>query len=94
MKANNALCNAMYRAATEALDEAQKSQEIASRCLAAKAMAFTAGNDLADLANTAAGKAEELAALGFIEALGRAEKLIGRSRPRPCCWRFYRSAGF
>jgi enoyl-CoA hydratase/carnithine racemase len=72
----NALSNAMYRAATEALDEAQKNQGIRAVLFAAEGDAFTAGNDLADFASAATGKGDELAAHGFIEALGRAEKPI------------------
>src|SRR5580700_9790946 len=77
----NALSNAMYRAATEALDEAQKNQEIRVVLFAAEGDAFTAGNDLADFANAATGKADGLAAHGFIEALGRADKPIVAAVP-------------
>jgi enoyl-CoA hydratase/carnithine racemase len=77
----NALSNAMYRAATEALDEAQKNQEIRVVLFAAEGDAFTAGNDLADFADAATGKADGLAAHGFIEALGRADKPIVAAVP-------------
>jgi enoyl-CoA hydratase/carnithine racemase len=77
----NALSNAMYRAATEALDEAQKNQEIRVVLFAAEGDAFTAGNDLADFANAATGKADGLAAHGFIEALGRGDKPIVAAVP-------------
>ena len=77
----NALSNAMYRAATEALDEAQKNQAIRVVLFAAEGDAFTAGNDLADFASAATGKADGLAAHGFIEALGRADKPIVAAVP-------------
>ena len=47
----NALSNAMYRAATEALDAAQKNQVVRVVLFAAEGDAFTAGNDLADFAS-------------------------------------------
>ena len=71
----NALSNAMYRAATEALNTAQKNPAIRVVLFAAEGDAFTAGNDLADFASAAAGKAD-LAAHDFIEALGIADKPI------------------
>jgi enoyl-CoA hydratase/carnithine racemase len=72
----NALTNAMYRAATEALNAAQNNQAIRVVLFAAEGDAFTAGNDLADFASAATGKDDGLAAHGFIEALGRADKPI------------------
>jgi len=72
----NALSNAMYQAATEALDGAQKNQAIRVVLFAAEGDAFTAGNDLTDFATAAAGKGDGLAAHGFIETLGRADKPI------------------
>jgi enoyl-CoA hydratase/carnithine racemase len=72
----NALSNAMYRAATEALEGAQKDAAIRVVLFAAEGDAFTAGNDLADFASAAAGKGDGLDAHGFIEALGRADKPI------------------
>jgi enoyl-CoA hydratase/carnithine racemase len=72
----NALTNAMYRVATEALNTAQNNQAIRVVLFAAEGDAFTAGNDLADFASAAAGKDDGLAAHGFIEALGRADKPI------------------
>ena len=77
----NSLSNAMYRAATEALNVAQNNQEIRVVLFAAEGDTFTAGNDLADFANAATGKAEEVAAHGFIEALGRADKPIAAAVP-------------
>jgi enoyl-CoA hydratase/carnithine racemase len=52
----NALSNAMYRAATEALNTAQKNSAIRVVLFSAEGDAFTAGNDLADFASAAAGK--------------------------------------
>ena len=77
----NALSNAMYRSATEALETAQKNQAVRVVLFAAEGDAFTAGNDLADFASTATGKGDELAAHGFIEALGRADKPIVAAVP-------------
>ncbi|MGD0672442.1 MAG: enoyl-CoA hydratase-related protein [Candidatus Binatus sp.] len=77
----NALSNAMYRAATEALGAAQSNQTIRVVLFGAEGDAFTAGNDLADFANAAAGKGEGLAAHDFIEALGRADKPIVAAVP-------------
>lgn len=72
----NALSNAMYRAATEALDGAQKDPTIRAVLFAAEGDAFTAGNDMADFASAATGKGDGLAAHGFIEVLGRADEPI------------------
>jgi enoyl-CoA hydratase/carnithine racemase len=72
----NALTNAMYRAATEALNTAQNNLAIRVVLFAAEGDAFTAGNDLADFASAATGKDDGLAAHGFIEALGGADKPI------------------
>jgi enoyl-CoA hydratase/carnithine racemase len=72
----NALSNAMYRAATEALNGAQANAAIRVVLFGAEGDAFTAGNDLADFASAAAGKGTELAAHAFIEALARADKPI------------------
>ena len=58
----NALSNAMYRAATEALGAAQTNPTIRVVLFGAEGDAFTAGNDLADFAKAAAGKGEGLAA--------------------------------
>ena len=77
----NALSNAMYRAATEALDGAQKDPTIRAVLFAAEGDAFTAGNDLADFASAATGKGDGLAAHGFIEVLGRADKPIVAAVP-------------
>jgi enoyl-CoA hydratase/carnithine racemase len=72
----NALSNAMYRAATEALERADNDPAIRVVLFGAEGDAFTAGNDIADFAKAAAGGPRDLAAFGFITALGRAEKPI------------------
>jgi len=77
----NALSNAMYRAATEALDGAQQNAAIRVVLFGAEGDVFTAGNDLTDFANAAAGKREELQAHAFIEALARADKPIVAAVP-------------
>jgi enoyl-CoA hydratase/carnithine racemase len=72
----NALSNAMYRTMTEALERAHNDPAIRVVLFGAEGDAFTAGNDIAEFASAAAGRREELAAFGFITALGRAEKPI------------------
>jgi len=72
----NALSNAMYRAAKEALDSGQKNQAVRVVLFGAEGDAFTAGNDLADFASAAAGKHDELQAHAFIEALANVDKPI------------------
>ncbi len=72
----NALSNAMYRAAREALEGAQTDKTIRVVLFGAEGDAFTAGNDIADFAAVAAGQGGEPHAHHFIEALGRAEKPI------------------
>jgi enoyl-CoA hydratase/carnithine racemase len=72
----NALSKAMYQAATEALNEAQKNQAVRVVLFGAEGDAFTAGNDLADFASAAAGNRDELQARHFIEALAHADKPI------------------
>jgi enoyl-CoA hydratase/carnithine racemase len=72
----NALSNAMYRAATQALNDAQKDHSIRVVLFGAEGDAFTAGNDLADFASAAAGRRDELQAHSFIEALAHADKPI------------------
>jgi enoyl-CoA hydratase/carnithine racemase len=76
----NALSNAMYRAATDALNGAQNDRTVRVVLFTSEGDAFTAGNDLADFAGAASGKGE-LAAHGFIEALARAEKPIVAAVP-------------
>jgi enoyl-CoA hydratase/carnithine racemase len=77
----NALSNAMYRAATDALTRAQKDKTVRVVLFGAEGDAFTAGNDIADFAVVASGKGESLEAHSFIEALARAEKPIVAAVP-------------
>ena len=77
----NALSNPMYRAATEALDVARNDAAIRVVLFGSEGDAFTAGNDLADFADAAAGKRDQLQAHGFIEALARADKPIVAAVP-------------
>jgi enoyl-CoA hydratase/carnithine racemase len=72
----NALSNAMYRAATQALNDAQNNQAVRVVLFGAEGDAFTAGNDLADFASAAAGNRDELQAHHFVEALAHADKPI------------------
>jgi enoyl-CoA hydratase/carnithine racemase len=77
----NALSNAMYRTATDALTRAQKEKTVRVVLFGAEGDAFTAGNDIADFAIVASGKGEALEAHSFIEALARAEKPIVAAVP-------------
>jgi len=77
----NALSNTMYRAATEALNAAQKDASERVVLFSAEGDAFTAGNDLADFAAVASGKGEPPQAHHFIDALARAEKPIVAAVP-------------
>jgi enoyl-CoA hydratase/carnithine racemase len=70
----NALSNAMYRAASDALEHAQSDGAIRVVLLSSEGDAFTSGNDLSDFAGAAAGVAEELQAGRFIRVLAQAEK--------------------
>ena len=49
----NALSNAMYGAATQALNDAQNNQAVRVVLFGAEGDAFTAGNDLTDFASVA-----------------------------------------
>ena len=71
----------MYRAATEALEAARNNAAIRVVLFGSEGDAFTAGNDLADFADAAAGKRDQLQAHGFIEALARADKPIVAAVP-------------
>src|SRR5262249_55661690 len=64
------------KAATDALERAQNDPAVRVVLFGAEGDAFTAGNDIADFAKAAAGGHRDLAAFGFITALGRAEKPI------------------
>jgi enoyl-CoA hydratase/carnithine racemase len=77
----NALSNAMYKTAREALDAAQTNTAIRVVLFSAEGDAFTAGNDIGDFAKVAMGQTGELEAHQFIDALGRAEKPIVAAVP-------------
>lgn len=77
----NALTNAMYRTAREALERAQNDDDIKMVLFNADGDAFTAGNDLGDFTRVASGQGEEPQAHHFIEALGRAEKPLVAAVP-------------
>jgi enoyl-CoA hydratase/carnithine racemase len=77
----NALSNAMYRAAAEALNAAQRDASVRVVLFSAEGDAFTAGNDLADFAAVASGKGEPPQAHHFIDSLARAEKPIVAAVP-------------
>lgn len=77
----NALSNAIYRGAREALEGAQTDTAINVVLFSAEGDAFTAGNDLADFAKVANGDAGDRQAHPFIEALGRATKPIVAAVP-------------
>lgn len=77
----NALTNAMYRAAREALEGAQTDNSTRVVLFGSEGDAFTAGNDIADFAAAAGGERREPEAFRFIEALGRAEKPIVAAVP-------------
>ena len=70
----NALSNAMYRAAADALEGAQADAAVRVVLFSSEGDAFTAGNDLADFAGAAAGGREELQAGRFIRVLAQAQK--------------------
>jgi enoyl-CoA hydratase/carnithine racemase len=77
----NALSNAMYRTAREALEGAQTNKAIRVVLFSAEGDTFTAGNDINDFAKVAMGLSAEVAAHAFIQALGRAEKPIVAAVP-------------
>jgi enoyl-CoA hydratase/carnithine racemase len=77
----NALTNAMYRSAREALESAQKDKSIRVVLFGAEGNAFTAGNDLGDFSNVSQGKGEEPQAHAFVHAIGLAEKPIVAAVP-------------
>ncbi len=77
----NALSNAMYRAAREALENAQTDNAVRVVLFSAEGGTFTAGNDIAEFANVAKGAPSEKQAHHFIAALARAEKPIVAAVP-------------
>jgi enoyl-CoA hydratase/carnithine racemase len=70
----NALSNAMYRAAADALEGAQTDPVVRVVLFTSEGDAFTAGNDLADFAGAATGGREELQAGRFIRVLAQVKK--------------------
>ncbi|MET0183524.1 MAG: enoyl-CoA hydratase-related protein [Caulobacterales bacterium] len=72
----NALTNAMYVAAAEALENANIDQDVRVVLIAGEGDAFSAGNDLGDFSAFAAGKSEELQAWRFIKAIGSVQKPV------------------
>lgn len=77
----NALTNAMYEAACEALEMARSNQATRAILFSAEGDAFTAGNDIAEFADAANRGAGELKAQHFIEAIARAEKPLVAAVP-------------
>lgn len=77
----NALSNAMYRTAREALERAQTDDAVRVVLFTAEGSDFTAGNDIGEFAKVASGASRELQAHHFIEALGRAEKPVVAAVP-------------
>lgn len=77
----NALTNAMYAAARDALIRAETDPAIRVVLFASSGDAFTAGNDLADFADISSGKGGEPQAHSFIEAIGQATKPIVAAVP-------------
>ena len=77
----NALTNAMYSTACEALDDAQSKQAIRVVLFSSEGGSFTAGNDMAEFAKVASGQSGELQALRFVETLARFEKPVVAAVP-------------
>lgn len=77
----NALTNAMYAAASDALEAAQTNDAIRVVLFTAEGVAFTAGNDLAEFAAVASGASSESKARLLIAALARAAKPIVAAVP-------------
>lgn len=77
----NALTNAMYRKAREALETAQRDKNVRVVLFSAEGDAFTAGNDLADFASVSKGQGEPPQAHEFIKAIGQASKPIVAAVP-------------
>lgn len=77
----NALTNAMYRAAREALARAEADADIRVVLFTSDSDAFTAGNDLADFADTSSDKGAELEAPAFIAAISQARKPLVAAVP-------------
>jgi enoyl-CoA hydratase/carnithine racemase len=76
----NALSNAMYRAATAALERAKEDKSIRVVIIGSEGDSFTSGNDLADFAAAAMG-GEPPAAGAFIEAIAQFPKPLVAAVP-------------
>jgi enoyl-CoA hydratase/carnithine racemase len=76
----NALSNAMYRAATAALERAKEDKSIRVVIIGSEGNSFTSGNDLADFAAAAMG-GEPPAAGAFIEAIAQFPKPLVAAVP-------------
>ncbi len=68
----NAMTSAMYLAATQALDDAQRDESIGAVVLRGAGSTFSAGNDIADFLE-ASDKPDEVPAFAFIKALAACE---------------------
>lgn len=77
----NALTNAMYIAATNALEAAETDEDVRVVMFTAEGNAFTAGNDLAEFAAVANGSSAESQAHLLIWALAKASKPIVAAVP-------------
>ena len=77
----NALTNAMYNAACEALEQAEQDASIRVILLTSEGDVFTAGNDLADFANVSSDESVESQAPYFIRAIARASKPLVAAVP-------------
>lgn len=69
----NALTGAMYRAATQALNDADRDDSIGAVVLRGSGGAFTSGNDIADFLE-ASQNVEEVPGFAFVKALAACEK--------------------
>lgn len=77
----NALTNAMYVAASSALEAAQSNDAVRVVMFSAEGGAFTAGNDLSEFAAIANGESVQSQAHLLIQALARASKPIVAAVP-------------
>src|SRR3954447_6491804 len=72
----NALSNAMYRSASDALESARTNNNVRVVLFGAEGNSFTAGNDLADFTAVARGASAELEAHTFLDQLAHTDKPI------------------
>jgi enoyl-CoA hydratase/carnithine racemase len=77
----NALSNAMYRAASDALESARTNKNVRVVLFGAEDDSFTAGNDLADFTAVATGASGDLEAHTFLDQLSRTDKPIVAAVP-------------